>query len=562
MTSFTQIPVSLIESSARERALLLFDKGTATEILSPFDGFESPHLEAQNVVPQSDDGMIIMQGTIQGRKSVVISIEGNFQGGGIGEVSGAKFAGILEKAYTSCVHGELVYPVIIYDTGGVRLQEANYGLLSIAEISSAIVALKKYVPVIGIVCGKIGSFGGMSLTAGLCSALIMTREGRLGMNGPEVVEQEAGVQELNAKQKPFIWKMIGGASRKKAGLIDVLVEDDAPNYLQAIEKLWNDKEFANRTEQYEAFLTLLTQLDISEKINPEQAQAILSERTQQPVTNVAVGHSETPSRGRTWFNLLTNNAESISTIPSVLVADAPLNGEMARFIAVVPDENNPFYRARNGEFGLLEAWTVAKYVREAIEADKDQSSKRLIVPIVDVPGQAFGYHEELFGIYLACSSSVEAYAVARQTGHPIVTCIVGKAISGAFLAHGMQGNRIISLEDDQIQVHVMSKKSAALVTMRTVEELDEYAKSVPSMAYDIHSFTSLGAIAQLLSGIDADAPTGEHIQTVRSAIQNEKDAILQSNDRTLKNRLQSAIAIEKGRKASISIRNIINQQWK
>ena len=36
----------------------------------------------------------------------------------------------------------------------------------------------------------------MSLTAGLCSALIMTREGRLGMNGPEVVQQEAGIREL------------------------------------------------------------------------------------------------------------------------------------------------------------------------------------------------------------------------------------------------------------------------------------------------------------------------------------------------------------------------------
>jgi len=65
------------------------------------------------------------------------------------------------------------------------------------------------------------------------------------------------------------------------------------------------------------------------------------------------------------------------------------------------------------------------------------------VPIVDVPSQAFGYHEELFGIYLACSAAVNAYATARMAGHPIVAVLVGNAISGAFLAHGMQANRLI-----------------------------------------------------------------------------------------------------------------------
>lgn len=97
------------------------------------------------------------------------------------------------------------------------------------------------------------------------------------------------------------------------------------------------------------------------------------------------------------------------------MADAHLNGEKARFIAVVPNSENKFYRARNGEFGLQEAWTVAKYVRQAIEEDKDSAEKRLIVPIVDVPGQAFGYHEELFGIYLACAASVEAFSCSCST---------------------------------------------------------------------------------------------------------------------------------------------------
>ncbi|MEK4424844.1 biotin-independent malonate decarboxylase subunit beta [Solibacillus sp. FSL K6-1523] len=561
MVNSATLPISLVESKARERAYLLLDEGTAKEILGPFDRFESPHLEAQNIVPQSDDGMIIMQGTIKGRKTLVISIEGSFQGGGIGEVSGAKFAGALERALKSCEAGQFVYPVIIYDTGGVRLQEANYGLLSIAEISSVIVALKKYVPVIGIIPGKVGSFGGMSLTAGLCSALIMTREGRLGMNGPEVVEQEAGVRELNAKQKPLIWQMIGGTSRLNANLIDEVVEDDIPNYVAAISRLWNVPSYAERTNQYDAFLNMLSQIQLETKISPEEAQGTLQRRQEYAPVKENAQDGQNVSRGRIWFDAFTNGATSISETPSVLVADAELNGKKARFIAVVPNSESKFYRARNGEFGLQEAWTVAKYVRQAIEEDALADEKRLIVPIVDVPGQAFGYHEELFGIYLACSASVEAYAVARQSGHPIVTCVVGKAISGAFLAHGMQGNRIISLDDDAIQVHVMSKKSAALVTMRTVEELDELANSVPSMAYDIHSFCSLGAVHELIAGVNADMPSLEQIQQVKNMIAKAKENIMQSSDVTLANRLQSKIAIENGRKASIAVRGKIAEQW-
>lgn len=75
MNNSITLPVSIVESKARERALLLLDEGTAHEILGPFDFFESPHLEAQNIVPQSDDGMIIMQGTIRGRRSLIISMK-------------------------------------------------------------------------------------------------------------------------------------------------------------------------------------------------------------------------------------------------------------------------------------------------------------------------------------------------------------------------------------------------------------------------------------------------------------------------------------------------------
>lgn len=557
------ITESLVESLARERAFQLLDKGSAYEILGPFDRLESPHLAAQNIVPQYDDGMIIVKGSLNGKPTVVISIEGNFQGGGIGEVSGAKLAGTLEKVLKECKQGNLIYPVIIYDTGGVRLQEANYGLLSIAEISAAIVELRDYVPIVGLIPGKIGSFGGMSLTAGLCSALIMTREGRLGMNGPEVVEQEAGIRELDSRNKQLIWKMIGGAVRKETLLADLVVEDDVLNFKEAILSVWNGEvKLQHRTKKYNAFLKLFKSLSVDVKVTQEQARGYLQNIDQVEDTTLSSPAEIVNSRGRKWFDLLANGQPSISEVPSLLVADTFINGIKARVIAVVPNPENKYYRARNGEVGLLEGWAIAKYVREAVEEDAHLSEKRLIVPIVDVPSQAFGYHEELFGIYLSCAAAVDAYASARIAGHPIVSALVGNAISGAFLSHGMQANRLIALNDQGVNVHVMSKKSAAVITQRSIKELDEFAKNVPSMAYDIQSFNKLGALYQLLDNINAEEPTDADKRVLEESVVKAFEDIKLDETRNLSSRLKSEIAVRSGRLASIKVREMIELQWK
>jgi len=55
-------------------------------------------------------------------------------------LNGAKIAGALEAVLKQVRSGTLIFPVLLFDTGGIRLQEANLGLLAISEIHSAIVA--------------------------------------------------------------------------------------------------------------------------------------------------------------------------------------------------------------------------------------------------------------------------------------------------------------------------------------------------------------------------------------------------------------------------------------
>ncbi|WPP68703.1 biotin-independent malonate decarboxylase subunit beta [Acinetobacter pittii] len=264
-----------IELSARERAKALLDEGTFRELLDPFARVMSPWLVKQNIVPQADDGVVIAKGTIQEQPVVLISIEGLFQGGSLGEVGGAKIAGALELAVEDNLKGIPTAAILLLETGGVRLQEANLGLAAIAEIQAAIVNLRQYQPVIAVVAGSVGCFGGMSIAAGLCSYIVMTQEGRLGLNGPQVIEQEAGVQEYNAKDRPFIWSITGGNQRFASGLADAYVDDDRQKIRQqVIDYLTQGVPHQHRSSNYSFYLEKLQQVDTAEQITPAQVQAL------------------------------------------------------------------------------------------------------------------------------------------------------------------------------------------------------------------------------------------------------------------------------------------------
>lgn len=268
---------SFIELKARQRAQALLDEGSYRELLDPFEGVMSPWLGAQGIVPQADDGMVVAKGTINGKPTVVVAIEGAFQGGSMGEVSGAKMAAALELAAEDNRNGIPTQAVLSLETGGVRLQEANLGLAAIADIHAAIVDLRRYTPVVGIVAGTVGCFGGMSIAAALCSYLIVTREARLGLNGPQVIEQEAGIEEYDSRDRPFIWSMTGGEVRYESGLVDALVGDGINAVKAAMnEALAKGVPEKHRTDNYDWYLDRLTNFDTRKQADSEQIKALFA----------------------------------------------------------------------------------------------------------------------------------------------------------------------------------------------------------------------------------------------------------------------------------------------
>ena len=262
------------------------------------------------------------------------------------------------------------------------------------------------------------------------------------------------------------------------------------------------------------------------------------------------------SRGAIWLAALTAAAAPVAGFAaSVRVVDGALAGEPCRYIAVLPDPANAYPRARQGEVGLIEGWALAQAVHEVIAADRD-ARKRAIVAVVDVSSQAYGRREEAFGIHQALAGAAGAYAAARLAGHPVIALLVGKAMSGAFLAHGYQANRLIALNDAGVMVHAMGKAAAARVTLRSVDELERLAASVPPMAYDIASYASLGLLWKLLDVHDANAPDAHDLAAVRRALEAAWRDILDDADRDLRSRLGSI-----NRQASSRVRERLAALW-
>jgi malonate decarboxylase gamma subunit len=265
--------------------------------------------------------------------------------------------------------------------------------------------------------------------------------------------------------------------------------------------------------------------------------------------------TQTNSRGAIWLEKLAPDAQRLSGLcASVQVADGELNGESVRFIAVVPDAQNHYPRAAQGEVGLLEGWTLAKVVSETVAADANSAVKRPIVAVIDVPSQAYGRREEAFGIHQALAGAAAAYANARLAGHPVIGLIVGKAMSGAFLAHGYQANRLIAFNDKGVLIHAMGKESAARITLRTVDALEKLAATIPPMAYDISNYATLGLLSNLLDISNPDAPSENDLTQVKTTLQQAIHDARQDN--TLKNRLGAD-----NRRSSALVRERMRASW-
>lgn len=231
MTAATANTVSQswYEASARQRIEALVDTGSFAEFIGPEQREMSPHLAIFDLPEQFDDGIVVGRGCLQGSPVLVAAQEGRFMGGAFGEVHGAKLTGLLRAART--LNQDVL---ILFDTGGVRLQEANAGELAISEIIRAIIEARRAgISVVGLIGGRAGCYGGGSLIAGTCSRLIVSEQGRISVSGPEVIETNKGIEEFDSRDRALVWRTMGGKHRYLIGGADIFVDDEVRAFRQA-----------------------------------------------------------------------------------------------------------------------------------------------------------------------------------------------------------------------------------------------------------------------------------------------------------------------------------------
>ncbi len=222
--------ISYGECSARERVARLFDAGSFEEWLPPSQRLTTPHLEQLGVPSAFDDGVAIGRATLDAHPVFVAAQEGEFMGGGVGEVHGAKLCGLLQRA----LRDRPVAVLLLAESGGVRLHEANAGLIAVSEVMRALLDVRAAgIPVIALIGGANGCFSGMGIVARCADHVVMSDIGRLAMSGPEVIEASHGVEEFDSRDRALIWRTTGGKHRFLSGDCDQLVDDDVQAFRAA-----------------------------------------------------------------------------------------------------------------------------------------------------------------------------------------------------------------------------------------------------------------------------------------------------------------------------------------
>jgi malonate decarboxylase beta subunit len=225
--------VSYQEATARERLQRLFDPGSFEEFLPPSERVVSPHLAQLNAPVAFDDGVAVGRALLGGVAVYTAAQEGGFMGGAVGEVHGAKLVGLLRRA----VVDKIAAVVLLVESGGVRLHEANAGLIAVSEVMRALLdARAAGIPVIALVGGSNGAFGGMGIVTRCANVVVMSEEGRLAMSGPEVIETANGVEEFDSRDRALVWRSTGGKHRYLMGDCQRIVADDVAAFRAAAQE--------------------------------------------------------------------------------------------------------------------------------------------------------------------------------------------------------------------------------------------------------------------------------------------------------------------------------------
>jgi acetyl-CoA/propionyl-CoA carboxylase len=406
--------------TARERIALLLDEGSFVEL----DKYITHRSDDPTLPKFYGDGAVTGFGTINGRQVFLFSFDFTVLGGSLGEMTSKKISKAMDHAM------KVGCPIIgIIDSGGARIQEGVMSLDGYGEIFFHNTMASGVIPQITASIGP--SAGGAVYSPAMTDFVVMVENvGQMFVTGPEVVKevlsQEVSFEELGGAR----------AHATKSGVAHFI----ANNEYDCFDKVKKLLAFIPQNNAEEP--AIVETNDDPNRIDSKLIN-ILPENPYQQYDMKEIIKSIVDNGD--FFEVHELFAENI------LVGFARMGGRSIGIIA-----NQPMYLA--GALDINSSNKAARFIRFC------DAFNISIVTLVDTPGYLPGADQEHNGIIRHGSKLLFAYCEATV---PKVTCIIGKAYGGAYIAMGSKNLRAdINYAWPSAEIAVLGPEAAITIIHR------------------------------------------------------------------------------------------------
>lgn len=373
------------------------------------------------------DGVIAGAGLVGGRPVFCYCQDPAFLGGSLGEVHAETIVRTMELA------GDAGAPVIGFiASGGARLQEGHAALGGYGRIFRASVRLSKKVPQISVITGV--SAGGGAYSPALTDFVVMTREARMFLTGPRVVEQAVG-------ERVSMEDLGGPAVQGANGVCQLVTEDDA-EAIDTVRRLLGllPSTFSGSVPHVDPLPPEIEDPGVTVPGNPRKTYDI-----RHTVRAIVDGGSEIETYAK-WGQGMYTGLARLGGRPVAIVANQP-----RRFGGVIDAEaaeKSGVFIGDCGRFGLP------------------------LIVLVDTPGFMPGMRQERAAVIRHGASMLRALAGSDV---PKLTVVLRKAFGGAAItmnSRDLGADMVFAWPDAQIGI-MAADQAVGIVNRRQLEGADE-----------------------------------------------------------------------------------------
>jgi acetyl-CoA/propionyl-CoA carboxylase carboxyl transferase subunit len=401
-------------------------------------------------------GVLAATGTVDGVNTVAFCTDGTVMGGAMGTAGCAH----IVTAYDTAIQQQR--PIVgIWHSGGARLAEGVRALHAVGLVFEAMIRASGYIPQISVVVGF--AAGGAAYGPALTDVVVMARDSRVFVTGPDIVRSVTGEDVDMAS--------LGGPDvhHKRSGVCHIVVDDELDAY-----------------ERGRRLIGLFCQQGHFDTAKAEAGDTDL--------------HALLPESARRAYDVhpiieaLLDNDVPFEEFqgrwaPSIVIGLGRLSGRTVGVVA-----NNPL---RLG--GCLNSESAEKAARFVRLCDAFGIP---IVVVVDVPGYLPGVDQEWGGVVRRGAKLLHAFGECTV---PRVTLVTRKIYGGAYIAmnsRSLGATRVFAWPDAEVAVMgaraavcILHKKKLAAAPDHEREKLhEELAAEHEKIAGGVDSAIEMGVV--------------------------------------------------------------------